>query len=211
MSAPGHVKCPDYPSQPFNFWLPQPFDLWFPPHYSDQSSAILLPHLFLSGGGDLFPLRQRRRRRSLPPPAAATAAISSPSGGGDLFPLRLRYLEQSFRMAKRKPASRSSAESAPKRRKRGDASRSEKSSKTEEKQTRQTKSSQKKKPIKETKKRTRLYTRCSVKYIHDMLNTIDYDIWPDGWTAVTKDRRRTAQFEHTILVTEDGHEILTVP
>ena len=43
------------------------------------------------------------------------------------------------------------------------------------------------------------------------LGTIDYDVWPDGWTAVTRDRRRTAQFEHTILVTEDGHEILTLP
>ncbi|WP_119729602.1 type I methionyl aminopeptidase [Thermomonospora amylolytica] len=43
------------------------------------------------------------------------------------------------------------------------------------------------------------------------LGTIDYDIWPDGWTVVTKDRKRTAQFEHTILVTEDGHEILTLP
>jgi methionyl aminopeptidase len=43
------------------------------------------------------------------------------------------------------------------------------------------------------------------------LGTITYDIWPDGWTAVTKDRKRTAQFEHTILVTEDGHEILTLP
>jgi methionyl aminopeptidase len=43
------------------------------------------------------------------------------------------------------------------------------------------------------------------------LGTIDYDIWPDGWTAVTKDRKRTAQFEHTILVTEDGAEILTLP
>jgi methionyl aminopeptidase len=43
------------------------------------------------------------------------------------------------------------------------------------------------------------------------LGTIDYDVWPDGWTAVTKDRRRTAQFEHTLLVTEDGHEILTLP
>jgi methionyl aminopeptidase len=43
------------------------------------------------------------------------------------------------------------------------------------------------------------------------LGTIDYDIWPDGWTAVTKDRKRTAQFEHTILVTDDGYEILTVP
>ena len=43
------------------------------------------------------------------------------------------------------------------------------------------------------------------------LGTIDYDIWPDGWTVVTKDRKRTAQFEHTILVTNDGHEILTLP
>ena len=43
------------------------------------------------------------------------------------------------------------------------------------------------------------------------LGTIDYDIWPDGWTAVTKDHKRTAQFEHTILVTEDGYEILTLP
>jgi methionyl aminopeptidase len=43
------------------------------------------------------------------------------------------------------------------------------------------------------------------------LGTIAYDVWDDGWTAVTKDRRRTAQFEHTILVTEDGSEILTLP
>ncbi len=43
------------------------------------------------------------------------------------------------------------------------------------------------------------------------LGTIEYDVWPDGWTAVTRDRRRTAQFEHTVLVTADGHEILTLP
>ncbi|MEU9020713.1 type I methionyl aminopeptidase [Actinomadura sp. NPDC048394] len=43
------------------------------------------------------------------------------------------------------------------------------------------------------------------------LGTYDYDIWDDGWTVVTKDRKRTAQFEHTLLVTEDGHEILTLP
>ena len=43
------------------------------------------------------------------------------------------------------------------------------------------------------------------------LGTIDYDIWPDGWTVVTNDRKRTAQFEHTVLVTADGHEILTLP
>jgi methionyl aminopeptidase len=43
------------------------------------------------------------------------------------------------------------------------------------------------------------------------LGTIDYDIWDDGWTVVTKDRRRSAQFEHTILVTSTGAEILTLP
>ena len=43
------------------------------------------------------------------------------------------------------------------------------------------------------------------------LGTIEYDIWPDGWTVVTKDGRRTAQFEHTVLVTGDGYEILTLP
>jgi methionyl aminopeptidase len=43
------------------------------------------------------------------------------------------------------------------------------------------------------------------------LGTIEYDIWPDDWTVVTKDRKRTAQFEHTLLVTDDGAEILTLP
>ncbi|MER7429287.1 type I methionyl aminopeptidase [Nonomuraea rubra] len=43
------------------------------------------------------------------------------------------------------------------------------------------------------------------------LGTIEYEIWPDKWTAVTKDRKRTAQFEHTIVVTESGSEILTLP
>jgi len=43
------------------------------------------------------------------------------------------------------------------------------------------------------------------------LGTIEYDIWEDGWTVVTDDGLRTAQFEHTILVTADGHEILTLP
>jgi methionyl aminopeptidase len=43
------------------------------------------------------------------------------------------------------------------------------------------------------------------------LGTIAYDIWDDGWTVVTQDRKRTAQFEHTLLVTDDGHEILTLP
>ena len=43
------------------------------------------------------------------------------------------------------------------------------------------------------------------------LGTISYDMWPDGWTAVTKDRKRTAQFEHTLAVTADGYDILTLP
>ncbi|WP_019146226.1 type I methionyl aminopeptidase [Aeromicrobium massiliense] len=43
------------------------------------------------------------------------------------------------------------------------------------------------------------------------LGGIDWDLWDDGWTAVTRDRSRTAQFEHTLLVTEDGAEILTLP
>ena len=33
--------------------------------------------------------------------------------------------------------------------------------------------------------------------------------WPDGWTAVTKDGKRSAQFEHTLLVHETGVEVLT--
>ncbi len=36
------------------------------------------------------------------------------------------------------------------------------------------------------------------------------EIWDDGWTAVTADRSRSAQFEHTVLVTETGVELLTV-
>ena len=43
------------------------------------------------------------------------------------------------------------------------------------------------------------------------LGTYEYEIWDDGWTVVTADRRRSAQFEHTVLVTADGHEILTLP
>ena len=34
-------------------------------------------------------------------------------------------------------------------------------------------------------------------------------MWDNGWTAVTSDGRRTAQFEHTLVVTEDGAEVLT--
>src|SRR6202012_4320173 len=43
------------------------------------------------------------------------------------------------------------------------------------------------------------------------LGALDYEIWSDGWTVVTKDRQWTAQFEHTLLVTDTGAEILTLP
>jgi len=43
------------------------------------------------------------------------------------------------------------------------------------------------------------------------LGGIDYDIWDDGWTVTTKDKSWTAQFEHTMVVTDNGAEILTLP
>lgn len=43
------------------------------------------------------------------------------------------------------------------------------------------------------------------------LGTHEWESWDDGWTIVTKDRSRSAQFEHTILITESGAEILTLP
>ncbi|WP_129669225.1 type I methionyl aminopeptidase [Phytoactinopolyspora endophytica] len=43
------------------------------------------------------------------------------------------------------------------------------------------------------------------------LGTHEWNMWNDGWTVVTKDLRRSAQFEHTILITETGAEILTLP
>ncbi|MCP2273773.1 type I methionyl aminopeptidase [Actinokineospora diospyrosa] len=43
------------------------------------------------------------------------------------------------------------------------------------------------------------------------LGGIDYDMWPDDWTATTRDKSWTAQFEHTLVVTDTGSEILTLP
>ncbi len=43
------------------------------------------------------------------------------------------------------------------------------------------------------------------------LGTYEWDMWADNWTVVTKDKRPSAQFEHTLLVTDDGAEILTLP
>jgi len=41
------------------------------------------------------------------------------------------------------------------------------------------------------------------------LGTYRDKTWPDDWTSVTQDGKRTAQFEHTLLVTADGVEVLT--
>jgi methionyl aminopeptidase len=48
--------------------------------------------------------------------------------------------------------------------------------------------------------------------IEPMINAGKKDIkqMPDGWTIVTKDRSLSAQWEHTVLVTENGYEVLTV-
>ncbi|MCL2454290.1 MAG: type I methionyl aminopeptidase [Micrococcales bacterium] len=43
------------------------------------------------------------------------------------------------------------------------------------------------------------------------LGTPDWRMWDDDWTVVTADGRWSAQFEHTITVTEDGAEVLTLP
>ncbi|WP_204163405.1 type I methionyl aminopeptidase [Nocardioides gilvus] len=49
--------------------------------------------------------------------------------------------------------------------------------------------------------------------IEPMLNlgTHEWTMWDDNWTVVTKDLKRSAQFEHTLLVTPTGAEVLTNP
>jgi methionyl aminopeptidase len=49
--------------------------------------------------------------------------------------------------------------------------------------------------------------------IEPMLNlgTHEWDMWEDSWTVVTRDGRVSAQFEHTLLVTDVGAEVLTLP
>jgi methionyl aminopeptidase len=42
------------------------------------------------------------------------------------------------------------------------------------------------------------------------LGTHEWDMWPDNWTVLTKDKSLTAQFEHTVVITESGPEILTI-
>ncbi|MGV8877163.1 MAG: type I methionyl aminopeptidase [Rhodoglobus sp.] len=43
------------------------------------------------------------------------------------------------------------------------------------------------------------------------LGSHDWDLWADDWTVTTKDKSLTAQFEHTLVVTERGTEVLTLP
>lgn len=43
------------------------------------------------------------------------------------------------------------------------------------------------------------------------LGTHEWQMWPDDWTVTTRDKSITAQFEHTMVVTESGVEILTLP
>jgi methionyl aminopeptidase len=43
------------------------------------------------------------------------------------------------------------------------------------------------------------------------LGTAAWDMWDDQWTVTTKDKRPSAQFEHTLLVTDTGADILTLP
>ena len=43
------------------------------------------------------------------------------------------------------------------------------------------------------------------------LGTAMWDLWPDNWTVTTRDKLLTAQFEHTLVVTERGADILTLP
>jgi methionyl aminopeptidase len=47
--------------------------------------------------------------------------------------------------------------------------------------------------------------------IEPMINQGEHEveILEDGWTAVTRDRRRSAHFEHSIAVTQNGPEILS--
>ena len=43
------------------------------------------------------------------------------------------------------------------------------------------------------------------------LGSVDWFMWDDGWTVLTKDGSMATQWEHTLVVTDDGAEILTSP
>jgi methionyl aminopeptidase len=43
------------------------------------------------------------------------------------------------------------------------------------------------------------------------LGGVDWFMWDDHWTVLTSDGSWVAQWEHTLVVTDDGSEILTLP
>ena len=43
------------------------------------------------------------------------------------------------------------------------------------------------------------------------LGSLDYELWDNDWTVQNVDGKFTAQFEHTLVITNDGAEILTLP
>ena len=43
------------------------------------------------------------------------------------------------------------------------------------------------------------------------LGTHEWEMWDDGWTVLTLDGSHCAQFEHTLVVTDSGAEVLTLP
>ncbi len=49
--------------------------------------------------------------------------------------------------------------------------------------------------------------------IEPMVNEGEYavEVLPDGWTVVTRDRKRSAHFEHMVAITSDGNQILSLP
>ena len=55
----------------------------------------------------------------------------------------------------------------------------------------------------------RYYQHHEVLMVRQIRNLL-YEQGPDGWAIVTKDRSLSAQFEHTLVVTETGYEVLTV-
>ena len=54
-----------------------------------------------------------------------------------------------------------------------------------------------------------LYVMTSLREQERLGGDIRPVIWDDGWTAVTADGSRSAQFEHTVLVTDTGVDVLT--
>ena len=59
--------------------------------------------------------------------------------------------------------------------------------------------------------RTLIYRELKELQGHISVDVVHPDMLEDGWTAVTRDRKPSAHFEHTVLVTNAEPEILTIP